>query len=84
MVDDTNLTLGKRLTFSAAMSLSWLALSASLKVALAFLAGWLTGGAIVSSIATVQKNGSGDIASVKRLEMTFSNVTITWEKRHVT
>jgi hypothetical protein len=84
MVEDTNLILEKPLTFSDARRMSWLALSASLRVVVAFWAGWLTGGLIVSSTATVRGNVKDDTASVSKLVMTYSNVTITWEKNPVT
>jgi uncharacterized membrane protein SpoIIM required for sporulation len=81
---DMNLTPEKRLTFSAAMSMSWFVLSSALTISAGFLGGWLSGGTIVSSTATVQKSDSGDIESVERLEVTFKNATMTWVKRHQT
>lgn len=84
MVEDTNLTLAKRLTFSDAMRMSWLPLSSAFRIAVAFWAAWLFGGQTVSSTAIVQKNASGDIESVKRLEIVYQNLTVTWVKRSVT
>lgn len=81
---DTNLILRKRLTFSAAMSMIWFLLSTALYLSVGLLKGWFHGGQIVSSTATVRKNASDDIVSVSRLELTYSNATVTWEKRHVT
>lgn len=82
MQDDTNLMLARPLTFFAAMRMSWFVLSAALKIAGAFLVGSLFGGVTASSTATARKNGSGAIVSVERLQITYSNVTMTWEKRH--
>lgn len=81
MQDDTNLMLGERLTFFGAMRMNWFVLSAAWRIVVAFTAHWLFGGQIVSSTATARRNASGDIESVERLEVTYSNVTLTWEKR---
>lgn len=81
---DLNLTPGKPLTFSGAATMSWFVLSSALKISAGFLAGWLFGGATVSSTATAQKNASGGIGSVSKLEITFKNCTMTWVKRHQT
>lgn len=82
MQEGSNLTLEKPLTFSAAMKMSWFVLSAALKIAGAFVVGSLLGGVTASSTAIARKNASGAIASVERLQITYSNVTMTWEKRH--
>lgn len=84
MAVDTNLTLGKSLTFSGAMRLNWFVLSSAFKIAGAFTTGWLLGGVTVSSTATLRKIDSDDIGSVEKLEITYKNVTVTWVKRSVT
>jgi len=84
MPGDTNWTPERPLTFFDAMRVTSFVLSSALKVSVGFMLGWLQGGVTVSSIVTVPENGSGDTASVSKLVLTFKNVTVTWEKRHVT
>jgi hypothetical protein len=78
------LILERRLTFSAAMSLIWWTLSLALYLSAGLLMDWWQNGRIVNSTATAQKNASGDIANVKRLEIVFRNAKVTWEKTSVT